>query len=97
MKLTAAALAGAMLVCTPTFAHDWLDGKRGSGGDLCCGQNDCREVHARHVSLPAPGYRVIETGELVPESEALPSPDGKFWRCFWGGSMRCFFSPIPSY
>jgi hypothetical protein len=32
----------------------------------------------------------------VPFSEALPSPDGRYWRCQWGGSRKCFFAPPPS-
>ena len=32
--------------------------------------------------------------EAVPFSEALPSPDGEFWRCKRpDGSRRCFFAP----
>jgi hypothetical protein len=34
--------------------------------------------------------------ETVPFSEALPSPDGHYWRCQWGGSRKCFFAPPPS-
>jgi len=32
----------------------------------------------------------------VPFSEALPSPDGAYWRCQWGGARKCFFAPPPS-
>jgi hypothetical protein len=35
--------------------------------------------------------------ELVPFSEAQPSPDGEFWRCKRpDGGRRCFFAPPPS-
>jgi hypothetical protein len=34
--------------------------------------------------------------ETVPYSQALPSPDGAFWRCKRpDGSRRCFFAPPP--
>ena len=34
--------------------------------------------------------------ELVPYSQALPSPDGAYWRCKRpDGSPRCFFAPPP--
>jgi hypothetical protein len=34
--------------------------------------------------------------EVVPYSQALPSPDGAYWRCKRpDGSPRCFFAPPP--
>jgi hypothetical protein len=80
------------------WAHgdaDWINqgGFRNAAGELCCGERDCVVVHAQHVTLPEPGYRVFETGELVPERDAQPSPDGQFWRCQWGGMRKCFFAP----
>jgi hypothetical protein len=34
--------------------------------------------------------------ELVPYSQALPSPDGAYWRCKRpDGTPRCFFAPPP--
>lgn len=82
------------------YAHDhWINkgGYKNGAGELCCGERDCWVVHAHHVSLPAPGYRVFETGEWVPEGEALPSQDGQFWRCAWGGKRKCFFAPPEGY
>lgn len=82
--------------------HDlasWIQdqGRRNAVGEWCCGDGDCFTVRARHVSLPAPGYRIVETGEFVPEAEAQPSPDGAFWRCHRpDGSRRCFFAPPES-
>ena len=35
--------------------------------------------------------------EVIPYSEAQPSPDGQFWRCaLQNGKRRCFFAPPPS-
>jgi hypothetical protein len=35
--------------------------------------------------------------EIVPYAEALPSPDGAYWRCKRpDGSRRCFFAPPPN-
>jgi hypothetical protein len=32
--------------------------------------------------------------EVVMQQEAMPSPDGQFWRCRRpDGSRRCFFAP----
>jgi len=34
--------------------------------------------------------------EVVPYTQALPSPDGAYWRCKRpDGSPRCFFAPPP--
>lgn len=34
--------------------------------------------------------------EIVPYSQALPSPDGAYWRCKRpDGTPRCFFAPPP--
>src|SRR5262245_34687187 len=78
-------------------AHDsWISrgGYRNQAGERCCGDGDCfvvRGVHA--VTLPTVGYR-LPGGEFVPRSEALPSPDGRFWRCRRpDDSRRCFFVP----
>jgi hypothetical protein len=61
----------------PALAHgdaNWINqgGHRNAAGELCCGDRDCFVVHAQHVSLPEPDYRIFETGELVPERDALP-------------------------
>jgi hypothetical protein len=95
--LIASALATAALAST-ALAHgdaDWINqgGWRNAVGELCYGERDCAVVPGvRAVSVPAPGYRLPD-GEFVPQSEALPSPDGQFWRCVWGGERKCFFAP----
>lgn len=79
-------------------AHDsWISkgGHRNAAGEWCCGEGDCFMVEP--VRVTANGYLILATGELVPEREAQPSPDGKFWRCKRpDGSRRCFFAPPPS-
>jgi hypothetical protein len=54
--------------------------------------------------------RRVRVDEVVPYDEAIPSPDGYFWRChslevtFFGtqhetyadGEQRCFFAPPQS-
>lgn len=80
-------------------AHDnWINkgGFRNGAGEWCCGEGDCFMVEP--VRTTANGYLILATGELIPEREAQPSPDGKFWRCKRpDGSRRCFFAPMPSY
>ena len=51
-------------------------------------QRDCFELASSDVSVTAAGYFVHSTKETVPFSEALPSPDGNYWRCQWGGMRR---------
>lgn len=95
--MLAAALSIFLLPSFDAGGHDsWISGGsyRNAAGEWCCGDADCNVVHAQHVSLPAPGWRVAETGEFVPEAESTPSQDGAFWRCRRpDGSRRCFFAP----
>jgi hypothetical protein len=46
---------------------------------------------------PADGPTVNQNvNETIPYSQALPSPDGAYWRCKRpDGSPRCFFAPKP--
>ena len=77
--------------------QDWIQrgGLKNAAGEWCCGEGDCFMVEP--VRVTANGYLIMTTGELVPEREAQPSPDGKFWRCKRpDGSRRCFFAPPPS-
>lgn len=91
----------------------WLsrNGIRNSAGEWCCGEGDCGIVDKKSVKTTFAGYRIdgfmtigegsgavrVELHELVPFSEAQPSPDGEFWRCKRpDGSRRCFFAPPPS-
>jgi hypothetical protein len=76
------------------------------GGEWCCGAGDCFIVPKERVMMTGEGYVVIQGPlagvgpqfhEVVPFSEAQPSPDGEFWRCRRpNGSRRCFFAPPPS-
>lgn len=98
MRVALTTLLAVFLLAAPARGHgdaDWINqsGYRNVAGQLCCGERDCKVVTGvKHVTLPAPGYR-LPSGEFVPESETLPSPDGQFWRCEWGGSRKCFFAP----
>lgn len=37
----------------------------------------------------------FDVHEVVPYSQAQPSPDGTYWRCQWSGERKCFFAPPP--
>jgi len=96
------ALVGTVLaIGSLASAHDlWINrgGFRNAAGEWCCGAGDCFTVPSEKVSVNGIGYILKEYGnELVPFSEAQPSPDGAYWRCKRpDGSRRCFFAPPPS-
>jgi hypothetical protein len=95
----------------PAPAHDsWISrgGLRNAAGEWCCGVGDCAVMDPKAVGFTSAGYSISGYGtiegtqvrefynELVPESEAQPSPDGAYWRCKRpDGSRRCFFAPPP--
>lgn len=105
-------LATLLCFIAPASAHDqaqWIqDGNyKNSAGELCCGLRDCAELPDGSVTVTTQGYHVrlvntferreiVTLDEVVPFSEAQPSPDGKYWRCQWGGERKCFFAPPPS-
>lgn len=86
-------------------------GLKNSAGEWCCGTGDCGVMVGGRVSAVAGGYEVdadfaidqfdgstlIEhVREMVPYIEAMPSPDGSYWRCHRpDGSRRCFFAGPP--
>jgi hypothetical protein len=93
--------AVAMLSLQVAYAHgpaEWIQrgGYKNAAGELCCGERDCFELSEADVKVTANGYFVISIKEIVPFSEATPSPDGHYWRCQWGGSRKCFFAPPSS-
>ncbi len=80
------------------FAHgpaQWIqDGKyKNTNGELCCGIRDCFELADVDVKVTSGGYYIVSIKETVPFADATPSPDGKYWRCQWGGARKCFFAP----
>jgi hypothetical protein len=108
MRLFLSALAGLALLSS-AFAHDsWISrgGLRNATGEWCCGENDCFVVAPDRIHVTAGGYAILGAQanadgsvsvEIVPFSEAQPSPDGAYWRCKRpDGSRRCFFAPPPN-
>ena len=88
---------------------EWIQrgGFKNAVGELCCGERDCGVQVGGSIRYERGGYRVdadfqigsgvnakiMHVQEFVPESEATPSPDGAYWRCYWGGKRKCFFAP----
>jgi hypothetical protein len=98
LVLAAVLAASTMSLASAHGPAQWIQdgGYRNAVGELCCGERDCFELSSEDVGVTAAGYFVRSTSETVPFSEALPSPDGRFWRCQWGGARKCFFAPPPS-
>ena len=101
------AIVGSLLAA-PALAHDdqhlsdWI----GNGqyrnpvtGEHCCGFYDCAPLPEGSVIFDgSQGQRgvwiIIPTKEKVPDAEALPSRDHRYWRCHRpDGKLRCFFRP----
>lgn len=106
------AFALAMIFAPDAMAHDsWISrgGHRNPAGEWCCGAGDCALMDPKSVTVTSRGYAlsgwgtIDETGrrefyhEGIPETEAMPSPDGAYWRCKRpDGTRRCFFAPPPN-
>lgn len=73
----------------------WIQdgGYKNAVGELCCGERDCAELADGDVVPIEGGYFIKSLKETVPASQASPSPDGRYWRCYWGGKRKCFFAP----
>ena len=89
-----------LLIASLALAHDsWISrgALRNAAGEWCCGEGDCFEIPSEQVHIAANGY-LLYGNEMVPFSEAQPSPDGAYWRCKRpDGSRRCFFAPPQTY
>src|SRR5437879_11288178 len=90
-------VAGLVSSILAADAHDsWISrgGYRNLAGEWCCGATDC-EAHDE-IATTGAGW-VVGGTELIPYSEAAPSPDGKFWICRRpDNSRRCVFAPPPN-
>jgi len=85
---------------------------KGIDGSLCCGEQDCGWISQRDVTATDQGYHIhglvhvvppsgqaftYYVEEVVPYSEAQPSPTGDYWRCSWPtqADRKCMFAPPP--
>ena len=88
-----------IVIATPAAAHDrWWNGKEVDPATkrYCCGDNDVTHLTREDVKVVPGGYRLADTGEVVGQSRAQPSPDGEYWVFRWGSpkQTQCFFAPI---
>src|SRR6202012_5783263 len=87
----------ALLAATPVAAHDfWANGKEVDPVTkrVCCGQADAKLLDKTEVQVVPGGYKLDDTGEIVPYDHAQPSVDGQYWVFRWGGGTQCFFAPF---
>jgi hypothetical protein len=98
ISLAAVLVAATLSLAGAHGPAEWIQrgAYRNAAGELCCGERDCFELSGEDISITEAGYFVKSVRETVPFNEALPSPDGNYWRCQWGGSRKCFFAPPPS-
>jgi hypothetical protein len=61
-------------------------------GELCCGERDCHQLAEDDVEVRRDGYFVRSLNVVIPHGQALPSINGRFWVCIWGGEVKCFFA-----
>jgi hypothetical protein len=79
-------------------------------GELCCGERDCGMQASGNITRVQGGYQVdaefqvehpvrgpilFRVKGFVKDEDATPSPTGDYWACSWGGSLKCFFAPLP--
>lgn len=113
LRLILAVVVGSLFAMSALAHDSWISrgALRNSAGEWCCGDGDCAALDPGSVAVTSRGYEVHGSGtitagasvtrerydEIVPMSEAQPSPDGAYWRCKRpDGSRRCFFAPPPN-
>jgi hypothetical protein len=91
--------------------HSWYDGLHNTDGEICCGGSDCGPVDDQDVTPVPGGYNLHITKfdpmasgtgpaiyTTIPNAFAKPAKEGgQYHLCYWGGKVKCFFFPAPSY
>lgn len=74
----------------------WVDRTKNKKGERCCDAGkDCHSLNPEEVKHVQGGVN-IRLGEqtlFIPGEEIMPSEDGRYWVCYWGGQVKCFFAP----
>lgn len=80
-------------------AHDdpenWIGVERRTNavGQICCGRGDCTSYSVDQVKIQPDGYHFPD-GDVIPFGKAAPSIDHFYWKCAWGGEIKCVFAPL---
>jgi hypothetical protein len=81
-----------LLAAGPADAHDFYARE-------CCSGRDCRPAEPGEVVAEPGGWRVVPTGELVPQWATRRAPDGRIHRCTKDGDPHaltiCLYVPDP--
>jgi len=94
-----AGVAIAVLGVAAARAHenptDWIgqERRKNAAGVLCCGKGDCFPFTVDQIKVTPDGYHFPD-GRVASFQSAAPSVDGFYWRCEWGGEIKCIFAPI---
>lgn len=83
-----------IFLATETLAHDWYSGIRNPNtGVGCCGGNDCGPVDVNRILETDREYIIDGKWVFKKPEDVMPSQDGGYHACIWGGKPRCFFAP----
>lgn len=76
-------------------ADGWMDRTQNKWGQRCCDAGkDCHPVAPERVMSHRDGVLLPDYGDtVIPGRDIMPSEDGHYWICVWGGRVRCFFAP----
>ncbi|WP_181706176.1 hypothetical protein [Chthonobacter rhizosphaerae] len=90
-----AVLGTALVPPSATHAHEAATGW--TYDVVCCSSQDCRPVSAAEVQATRVGWRIRQTGEVIPYALVRHSRDGDFHRCSVGGlddtKTICLYAP----
>jgi hypothetical protein len=92
-------VAGSIWMVARALAHenptDWIgqEKRKNAAGILCCGKGDCFPFRVDQIKVRSDGYHFPD-GRVAAFVAAAPSVDGFYWRCEWGGEVRCIFAPV---
>jgi hypothetical protein len=94
--LPATATPSIILAHQKLASDAWIDRSKNKKGERCCDAGkDCHSIEPERVK-PAEGGVVVQLDDrsvFVPGGQIMVSEDGKYWVCYWGGQIKCFFAP----
>lgn len=79
MVRTCLCLAAALALAAPAAAHQAPAGW--SYDRECCSDMDCRPIADDAVVRVPGGWRIVATGQIIPDNAVKHSPDEHFHRC----------------